>query len=147
MNAETKCRFEDLSPAERRKKLSEPQGVTHVTECLPCSTFLALDMQLRALARLVPPPPARARWAHARARWIARNESSEQATFYGDLVARLLGVLGALGAVGLFARALRAGAEIGSGGGAEIGPLLAVVGGAAISFVLLTAVYRVWSEP
>lgn len=149
MNANLPCPFEDLSPSERRVELGEPKGMTHAAQCVSCSTFSTLDVQLRALAAQVPPPPARARWAHARARWIARHEASEQATFYGDLVAKVLAVLGGLGALALFVRAFRSGADVGATGmgGSGFGSLVVVIGGAAISFVLLSAVYRAWSEP
>jgi hypothetical protein len=147
VNANLPCPFEDLPPSERRLALCEPNGMTHASHCDSCSTFTMLDVQLRRLAAQVPGPPALARWAYTRARWVARNEASEHAAFCGDLVAKLLALLGGLGALGLFVRALRSGADAGGMGGPELGSLVAVIGGAAISSVLLSAVYRAWSEP
>ncbi len=147
MNANPPCPFEDLSPSERRAELRSPKGMAHGLRCGSCSTFAMLDVQMRALAAETPPPPARTRWAYARARWVARNEASEQARFYGDLVAKLLALLGGLGALGLFVRALRPGAGATGMGGPELASVFVVTGGAAVSVVLLSAVYRAWSEP
>lgn len=141
MNADTQCPFEDLSPEERRARLGDPSGRSHAEGCADCSTFEDLDARLFAMSRTLPPPPARTRWAYARARWAARNEASEAAAFYGDLVAKLLGGFGAVVALVLIAQALRAG-----GGATEAQLLVLWVGAVVASSLLLVAVYRTWSE-
>lgn len=147
MNANPPCPYEVMSPPERRAALRQPSGIDHASQCDFCSTFTMLDDGMRALAAQVPPRPARTRWAYARARWVARNEASEQARFYGDLVAKVLAALGGLGALGLFVRSVRSGGADAGMGGPELASLFALIGGAAASVVLLSAVYRAWSEP
>lgn len=146
MSDHTSCPFEDLPLAARRVRLHDDAGRRHARGCETCTAFLAVDTALLDLAAALPPVPTRARWAGFQLEWRRRDAAGESTSYYGDLIARALGLLGIVLALAVLTRSLAGTGSLWAMPGSSPTLWLVVIGAVIAGGLILRAAYRAASE-